>query len=99
MAQDLVTGDTLPILRVTVKDENGDAFDMTGMTVKFRWLDSLGTVVEVAATPLVDVASYQFLAGEIFAPQMRIEMEITNAEGKTLTGGSLIILNVREAVG
>lgn len=99
MAYDLVTGDTLTMLRIAVNDASGIAFDLAGMTAKFRWLDKNGLPVERAASVSTNVASYQFAAGEIFAPQMRIELEVTNAVGKIISGSELVILNVREAVG
>lgn len=99
MAYDLVTGDTLPILRVAVKDEAGNAFDMTGMTAKFRWEGADGVLVERSATISSNIASYQFAVDEIFASKMRIELEITNAASKKITATELITLTVREQLG
>lgn len=98
MSYDLVTGDTLPTLYVAVKDLSGAAYDLTGHTAVFRWDDG-GTIIEKAASVANNVASYQFAAGEIFAPKMRIELEITNAAGKIITAPSLIELSVREQLG
>jgi len=98
MAYDLVSGDTLPTLRVSVKDEAGIAFDMTGMTAKFRWEGSTG-IVEKIAIVATDIASYQFIANDIIAPKMKIELEITTSGGKIVTATDLIILNVREQLG
>lgn len=98
MAYDLVTGDTLTTLKVSVKDETGVAFDMTGMTAVFRWEDATGVIVSRNATISSDKVSYQFATGEIFAPKMKIELEITNGAGKVVTATDLIVLNVRESL-
>lgn len=99
MAYDLVTGDTLPTLRVSVKDEAGNAFDMSGMTAQFRWEGADGVLVERSAIISANVASYQFASSEIFASKMKIELEITNGAGKIVTGTDLITLQVREQLG
>lgn len=99
MAYDLVTGDTLPTLRVSVKDEAGASFDMTGMTAVFRWENAAGVMTDHVGSIAADVASYQFMAGDIVAPRMRIELEVTNSAGKTITPTNLIVLSVREQLG
>lgn len=99
MAYDLVTGDTLPVLKVAVKDHAGADFNLTGMTAKFRWEGEDGALVQKTASIAGNVASYQFAAGEIFAPSMKIELEITNADGKIITVTDIISLSVREQIG
>ena len=100
---DLVTGDTGSILRATCKDnEAGTVIDLNGATVKLRWESAIGTIIlktmtiESAANGIV---TYQFLTGEIFAPKMKFEIEITDASTKIITSLSLIELTVREQLG
>lgn len=99
MAIDLVTGDTLPTLKVSVVDETGASFDLSGMSARFIWFDATGTLVSRVASISGNIASYQFAVGEIFATKMKLELEITNAAGKIITAPSLIELSVREQLG
>lgn len=98
---DLVTGDTGSTISVTCKSAAGVAINLTGATVLFRWEGAAG-LVEKAAT-ITDapngVCEYQFAAGEIIAPKMKIEVEITDSGGKVVTGTDLIELTVREELG
>ncbi len=102
MSYDLVTGDTGSKLVVTIKDSAtlGPA-DLTGCTVRFRWEGSAGMVTKIATVtaPLTGVASYQFGAGDIVAPKMKIEVEVTDAATNVVTGTDLIELAVREQLG
>lgn len=98
MENELVTGDTLPTLRVTVVDGQGAAFDMTGMTAVFRWKGPAGLVEKPAAIAGA-VASYQFAAGDIVASKMKIELEITDLSGNKITATELIVIAVREQLG
>ena len=99
---DFVTGDN-SVLSTTITDNvTGAAIDLSGASVIFRWKDNDGTLVEVV--PTVDdapngVVSYRFLAGELIAPTMSIEVEVTDASSHVMTGLSLIELTVREQLG
>lgn len=101
MPYDVVAGDTGTILRVTIKDTAGAAVDLTGASAVFRWAGIAG-LVEVAAviTDAVNgVVSHKFMAGEITAPDMSIEVEVTDSGGFKLTGLDLIKLTVRQQLG
>lgn len=103
MSYDLVTGDTGSVLSITVLDsDTGLAKDLTACSVIFRWEGETGTVVNKTAT-ISDAANgvvqYQFSAGEIFAPKMRVEVEVTDGAGFIVTGTDLITLQVREQLG
>jgi hypothetical protein len=100
---DLVTGDTGSRLKWTLKDRaTGNPIDLTGATVRIRWRGNDGVVVTKTAT-LFDaengVISYQFQTGDIIAPKMAIEVEITDAAGKVNTSLDLTELTVREELG
>lgn len=103
MSYDLVTGDTGSKLVVPITDrESGAVVNLTGCTVKFRWEGSNGSMVNKTAsvpTPANGIAEYKFLAGEIIAPEMKIEVEVTDGTGDIVTGTELITLSVREELG
>jgi len=103
MAYDLVTGDTGSILQVTCKDnDTSTAINLTGSTVKARWEDATGAVVTktmTVTTAASGIAQYQFLTGEIIAPKMKIEIEITDSGSKVVSNLALIELLVREQLG
>jgi len=100
---DLVTGDTGSTLEVTVKDKiTGVVKNLTGASVRFFWRDNNGALKNVVATitnAAGGVVSYQFLAGEIIAPLMKVEVQVTDSTGKITTGVDLVELVVREQVG
>lgn len=102
MAYDLVSGDTGSVLVITIKDSAGVVFDLTGASVVFRWDGETGALVERTAT-ISDAANgkaeYQFAAGELFAPKMNIEVEITTVGGKKITATDLLKLSIREELG
>ena len=103
MSYDLVTGDTGSKLIVTITDsDTGAVVDLTSCTVRFRWEDATGAIATRTAaipTPANGKAEYQFAAGEIIAPEMRIEVEVTDGTGAVVTGTELIKLSVREELG
>ena len=103
MACSLVSGDTGSKLRVTCKDSaTGAVINLTGATVIARWKTSTGTVVAKTMTvtsPTGGTAEYQFAAGEIFAPAMRIEVEITDAGGAVITSVDFMTVYVRDQIG
>ena len=95
---DFVSGDTGSKLVVTVRDSAGAIVDLTGATVRFKWRNET-TLVEKVATitsAVGGVVEYQFLTGEIIAPEMKVEVEVTDGSGKVTTGLDLIELTVRE---
>lgn len=94
-----VSGDTGSKLEVTCKrDDTGAVIDLTGSTVKLKWDDAAGALQTKAMT-ITDaangIAEYQFLANELFAQQMKFEVEITDSGGKVLHSLELIRENVR----
>lgn len=101
MAYDLVTGDTGSRLVVTCKDKDGTAIDLTGATVRLQWEGENGVAVIQTMTindAANGVASYQFAAGQIFAPRMVFEVEITDPLGNVVTSTEVITLTVREEI-
>lgn len=103
MSFDLVTGDTGSKLVVPITDsDTKQVINLTGCSVIFRWEGSDGLMVERFAsvpTPANGIAEYLFLAGEIIAPKMKIEVEVTDGTGAIVTGTDLITLTVREELG
>lgn len=99
----LVTGDTGSILEVTVKDKTtGAVVNLTGASVRFFWRDNEGTLQNVVATvtnAAGGVVSHQFTAGQIIAPEMRVEVQVTDSLGNTTTGVDPVELVVREQIG
>ena len=99
---DLVTGDTGSKLIATCADSDGAIINLTGATVELHWEGEDGVVVSEVMT--IDdaaggIASYTFGAGEIFAPKMVFEVEITDSGGKIITCVDKIELIVREQIG
>lgn len=103
MPYSLVTGDTGSILRVTCKDNStGAAINLTGATVKAQWKDSVQALVSRVMTITSapgGIAEYQFAAGEIISPIMRIEIEVIDATGKIVTSLNPIEISVRSQIG
>lgn len=100
---DFVTGDTGTILESTCTDnDTGAVIPLTGATVVLRWEDDTGSIVTKPMT-ITDAANgvvqYQFLAGELIAPRMNFEIEITDAGGKIISNLELIELTGREELG
>ena len=99
---DLVTGDTGSKLVTTCKDGSGAAIDLTGATVMLHWEGEDG-VLETRTMQIENllggVATYTFAAGEIFAPKMVFEVQITDSGGKITTCVDKITLTVREQIG
>lgn len=103
MTYDLVSNDTGSTLRVTCKDNDTQAvINLTGATVKFRWEKQDGTLALRTAT-VTDaaggIAEYKFLTGEIEAPRMKVEVEITDSSGFIVTNLELEELSVRQRLG
>ena len=101
MSYDLVTGDTGSTLAVTITNSSTLApVNLTGSTVRFRWMDGTG-LVEVIATvsdPVNGVAEWTFTTGQITGPVMRIEIEVTDATGKITSGLQPVVLKVRPQI-
>jgi len=100
---DFVTGDTGTILRTTcIDNDTGEVIILTGATIVVRWEDETGTIVTKPMT-INDAANgivqYQFLAGELIAPRMKFEIEITDVSGNIISNLELIELTGREELG
>jgi hypothetical protein len=96
---DFVSGDTGSTLLVTCTDDAGEVINISGSTVKIRWKEAAGTVAEKDMTVTDGAAgecSYKFAAGELFAPGMAFEIEITDSGSFKLTNVDLIAVTVRK---
>lgn len=96
---DFVSNDTASVLRVTCVDANSDPINLTGSTVNLHWRDETGLSVDQTMTiedAANGVCTYQFDTGELFAPGMAFEVEITDTNGKKLTNVDLIAVTVRK---
>ena len=98
-----VSGDTGSELEVTCKDDDsGVVIDLTGSTVKLKWLDKDAALqtktMSIVGAATDGVAKYKFLANELFAKQMKFEVEITDAGGFVLHNLELIRESVRKAL-
>ena len=99
---DLVTGDTGSKLVINCKDGSGVAINLTGASVRLIWEGADGVIKSKTMTidnAVNGVVSYTFLAGEIFATKMVLEIEITDSGGKIVTCTDKIELTVREQIG
>ena len=99
----LVSGDTGSKLEVPCIDDETDlAIDLSGFIgVKIKWHDIDGALVSKAMAVTDDVngiAEYIFLADELFANQMKFEIELTDASNKVTRSVELIRENVRPAL-
>lgn len=96
---DFVSNDTASVLRVTCVDANSNPISLSGSTANLHWRDETGQPVDQAMT-IEDAANgickYQFATGELFAPGMSFEVEITDGTGKKLTNVDLIAVTVRK---
>ena len=100
---DLVTGDTGSVYQVTCTDnDTGLAINLTGSTIRLRWEDDAGAI-QTRIMTITDasngVATYRFVAGEIIAPFMKFENEITDSGGFITSSLDLEKLIVREELG
>lgn len=98
---DFVSGDTASTLLVTCQDDSGTAINLSGAAVNLHWKDEEGTALVKAMTVVsasVGTCSYQFATGELFAPGMAFEVEITDVSGKKLTNIDVIAVTVREQI-
>ncbi len=97
-----VSGDTGSKLEVTCKDDDtGVVIDLTGSTVKLKWLDAadaLQTKTMTITDAVNGIAEYQFLAADLTGTQLKFEVEITDSGGDVLRILDLIRENVREAL-
>lgn len=95
---DFVSSDTGSTLLVTCTDDAGGVINLTGSTIKLRWQEAAGTVADktmAIVSAAAGTCSYKFLAGELFAPGMAFELEITDPGGFKLSNVDLITANVR----
>jgi len=98
---DFVSGDTGSSIVITCTDKvTGLPINLTGSTVALNWVGSSGTVVNKAMTVVSAAqgkASYHFLANELFAPKMSLEVVISTG-ADVVSNLDLIQLSVREQV-
>ena len=98
----LVSGDTGSELEVTCKDDDtGLVINVTGSTVKLKWIDkaaALQTRTMTITDAVNGIVKYRFLAPDLIAKQMKFEVEITDSGGDVLRILDLIRENVREAL-
>lgn len=103
MGYALVTGDTGCTLRVTCKDgATGAVVNLAGATVKAQWRTLAGTLVSKTMTitgASTGIAEYRFLAGEVIAPSMSIEVEVTDSSGLITSSLETIEFRVRSQIG
>ena len=102
MANEFVQDDSGSKLEITCQnDDDKSVIDLTGATVKARWKDKAGTVVEKTMT-VTDAASgiaeYQFATGELEAGTTGFEIEITDAQGGIIKNLNLLLVNIREKI-
>jgi len=97
-----VSGDTGSVLQVTCRDnDSNDVIDLTGSTVRLKWMDAasdLQTRTMTISNPTGGVVTYQFQSGELFAKQMKFEVEVTDSGGSVLHSLSLLREDVRGAL-
>ncbi len=95
-----VEDDTASKLRVTCKNKaTGIAIDLTGSTVQLQWTTRKGEFVEKTMSlvvPANGTAEYQFLDGELEAPNMKFEVEITDGSGNILRSLDVLYELVRK---
>lgn len=98
---DFVTGDTGSKLEVTCTDAStAEAMNLAASTVRLKWV-SHGDVVSRIMTVTdasAGVAEYQFTAGELEAPAMRFDVEVTDGTGSVRTAVDMVRVAVREEV-
>lgn len=98
---DFVEGDTGSVLRVTcLKKSDGTAINLTGATVRLKWIGSDGStlttqVMTIESPASAGIVTYQFAADELFPHLMKFEVEITDAGGYVLSNLELIKQIVR----
>lgn len=98
---DFVTGDTGSKLEVTCKDsDTGVAVSLTGATVRLKWVSDGDVEARIMTVTSASggVAEYQFAAGELEAPAMRFDVEITDASGYVRTAVDIVRIAVRPEV-
>ena len=102
MANEFVQDDSGSKLEVTCKnDSDKSVIDLTGATVKIRWKDKAGSVVEKTMTvtnAAGGVAEYRFAAGELEPGTTGYEIEITDALGGIIKNLNLLLVNIRKKI-
>lgn len=96
---DLVADDTgCTLVYDCLDNETGAAIPLDGIDVSLRWTDPDGLVQERAmavTSASGGRAEYTFAAGELFAPEMRFEVRLTDSGGLETTSLDLETLAVR----
>jgi len=97
---DLTEGDN-SLLEITCTRKDGSVIDLTGSEVKLVWDDPSGNDV-IADASVVDAANglvqYRFANGQVYSPEMNIEVKIIDGSGNVLRSTQTIDLTIREAV-
>jgi hypothetical protein len=96
---DFVSNDTGSTLLVACTDDTGAAINLAGATVKLHWVGEDGVIANKSMTVVSAAAgtcSYKFGSGELFAPGMEFEVEVTDSDGFKLTNVDLITEPVRK---
>lgn len=103
MAYEFVTGDTGSKIVITCTDSVlGTAINLAGATVKLHWITNAGVLANKTMTvtsAATGVCEYQFLTGEIEAPTMTFEVEITDSASKVITSLDPVVVSVRNQLG
>ena len=102
MADDFVSNDTGSILQITCVDSTGVAINLTGATVRLRWIDTTNTVqtkTMTIVTAASGICQYQFATGELVPGRMQFEIEIEDSSGYKTTNPTLTEVTVREEIG
>jgi BppU N-terminal domain len=103
MAFDFVTGDTGSRLVVTcLYNDTGLPINLTGTIVKLNYTSNSGTLYTRNMTVLdtvAGIAEYRFAAGELLAPVITAEVEVTDNMGVILTSLDVLSLSVRQQIG
>ena len=93
-----VEGDTASVVEIVCKDVDGNIIDLTGATVRIRWKNTAGTIVEKEMTIVsaaLGTAKYQFGVDELYPPRMKFEYTVTDVSSKVLTSQCLDVVAVR----
>jgi hypothetical protein len=101
MAAEFVSDDTGTSLLFTCAETDETPINLAGSTVKLHWREATGTIANKTMT-IVDAAagtcSYKFLAGDLYAPGMELEVEITDSSGFKITAPALVTFEVRKRI-
>jgi hypothetical protein len=97
---DFIEGNDAGKLVITCRDQSGAILDLTTQTARVKWRNSGGVVVRemTKEDAAWGVVSYRFATDELVAPKMSLEIELSDAVGKTISSSELIQITVRKAL-